>query len=217
LTLTPIGTYSTGIFDQSGAEILGYHAGTKRLFSINGGKNTVDMLDVRDPANPKLIKRISLWELGPAANSLAVFGDLMAVAIEADAPTQRGRVALFDPEGNLLSSVLVGYLPNMLCFTRDGSELLVANEGEPTSDSRFDPEGSVSIIDLSAGARSVRQDHVTNVDFRAFNDSQLDPSVRVFGPGGHGGSGFRARMHHGHFGLEDRVRHPTGKQCDRGD
>lgn len=183
LTLTPIGTYSTKLFDQSGAEILGYHAGTERLYSVNGGKNTIDMLDLRDPTSPKLIKRIPMWELGPGANSLAVHGDLIAVAIEAEARTQRGRVALFDPEGNLLSSVQVGYLPDMICFTRDGSKLLVANEGEPTSSYGFDPEGSVSIIDLSVGARNVRQDHVTDVNFRAFNDSRLDPSVRVFGPG----------------------------------
>jgi DNA-binding beta-propeller fold protein YncE len=46
-----------------------------------------------------------------------------------------------------------------------------------------DPEGSVSIVDLSAGAGELRSDHVTNVDFRAFNEAALDPSVRVFGPG----------------------------------
>ena len=50
------------------------------------------------------------------------------------------------------NSVDVGALPDMLTFTPDGAKILVANEGEPDGD--IDPDGSVSIINLSSGVLS---------------------------------------------------------------
>lgn len=183
MTLTPIGTYQTGLFDKSAAEIVGYHAGTKRLFSVNGGEHAVDVLDVSDPRRPRRIMQVPLTTLGAGATSLAVHGDLVAVAVEGESPRQRGRVAFLNPRGGLLSAVEVGYLPDMVCFTPDGRKVLAANEGQPTDDYEFDPEGSVSLIDVSGGPGGLGPEHVTQVDFRAFNDVPLPPSVRVFGPG----------------------------------
>jgi 2',3'-cyclic-nucleotide 2'-phosphodiesterase/3'-nucleotidase/5'-nucleotidase len=56
------------------------------------------------------------------------------------------------------------------------------NEGEPSDDYTTDPEGSVSIIDVSAGAANITQDSVCTADFRGFNDAELDPGIRIFGP-----------------------------------
>ena len=58
-----------------------------------------------------------------------------------------------DPAGGIqqLHKVGVGYLPDMITFTPDCSHLLVANEGEAGKDQNgkfFNPEGSVSIIDI---------------------------------------------------------------------
>ena len=74
----------------------------------------------------------------------------------------------------------------MITFTPDGQKVLVANEGEPNDDYTIDPEGSVSIIDLSGGVANLSQDNVTTADFTAFNDrlsSLLAAGVRIFGPG----------------------------------
>jgi len=72
-------------------------------------------------------------------------------------------------------------LPDMVTFTPDGRTLLVANEAEPADDFTFDPEGSVSVIDVH-GALSQRS--VRTADFRAWDRGEelLDPQVRVFGP-----------------------------------
>lgn len=43
----------------------------------------------------------------------------------------------------------VGALPDMLTFTPDGRHLLVAGEGEPSSDYSVDPAGTVSIINVA--------------------------------------------------------------------
>ena len=52
----------------------------------------------------------------------------------------------------------------MLTFTPDGQYVLTANEGQP--DDGVDPDGSVSIIDVSGGVLSAT---VSTADFLAFN------------------------------------------------
>jgi hypothetical protein len=61
--------------------------------------------------------------------------------------------------------------------------VLVANEGEPDSyePGAVDPEGSVSVIDLSRGVARAR---VRTADFQGFSKEELlARGVRVFGPG----------------------------------
>jgi len=92
----------------------------------------------------------------------------------------------FDTDGNLLSTVQAGALPDMLTFTPDGTGVLVANEGEPNSQYTIDPEGSLSYVDLSGGnASALTQSDVTQINFNAFEaqSAQLEASgVRLFGP-----------------------------------
>jgi hypothetical protein len=80
-------------------------------------------------------------------------------------------------------SVTVGALPDMLTFTPDGSKLLVANEGEPNDAYDVDPEGTVSVIDVTGGITGTTQADVTQLDFTAFNSTLLlDPAIRIYGP-----------------------------------
>ncbi len=61
--------------------------------------------------------------------------------------------------------------------------MLVANEGEPNDACTVDPEGSVSIIDVSGGVESAT---VTTAGFSAFNaraEALKAAGVRIFGPG----------------------------------
>ncbi|PSR19523.1 bifunctional metallophosphatase/5'-nucleotidase [filamentous cyanobacterium CCP3] len=182
--LTPIGTYETGVFDESAAEIVVYDPETQRLFVVNAQVPAVEVLDISDPSAPTKLFEIDPSAFGAGANSVAVANGIVAVAIEAAEKTDPGSVVFFDIDGNFLNAVTVGALPDMLTFTPDGTKVLVANEGEPNDDYTIDPEGSISIIDLSGGLENLSQANVTTADFTAFN-SQIETlraaGVRIFG------------------------------------
>jgi 2',3'-cyclic-nucleotide 2'-phosphodiesterase / 3'-nucleotidase / 5'-nucleotidase len=181
--LTVLGTYRTGSYNTGAAEIVAHDPATQRLFVVNGGDRVIDILDMRNPMNPTRINRISFTaDLGVAANSVAVKNGVVAVAIEAAPRTDPGTVAFYNAEGRLLKSVKVGALPDNIVFSPDGRKVLTANEGEPSDDYTVDPEGSVSIIDISRGAENVTQADVRTADFRAFTRDNLPAGVRVFGP-----------------------------------
>ena len=57
-----------------------------------------------------------------------------------------------------------------------------AGEGEPSDDYKANPEGSVSIIDVSKGVANVKQSDVRTAGFQQFNGTRLDPSIRIYGP-----------------------------------
>ncbi|MEL6190516.1 MAG: choice-of-anchor I family protein [Bacteroidota bacterium] len=182
-TLTAVGTYATGVFDESATEVVAYDPVTKRLFSTNSDAGSVDIVDISDVTNPTLIKMVDLTTVGDGATSVAVYSGIVAVSVPNNTGTEAGFVVFMDTDGNISSQVTVGVLPDMLTFTPDGTKVLTANEGEPNDEYTIDPEGSVSIIDLSGGVATLTDANVTNVSFTSYNDSTLDASVRIFGPG----------------------------------
>ncbi len=181
IEINPISTYSTGIFDQSAAEINAFDASTNRLFVVNANNVTVEVLDLSNPNNPIKIGEINATTFGGVANSVAVKNGIVAIAIEAVQKTDAGKVVFFASNGDFttaLNSVPVGALPDMLTFTVDGKKVLVANEGE--SDGNIDPNGSISIIDLSNGVQNAT---VATAGFTKFNGSEnnlRNAGVRIF-------------------------------------
>lgn len=173
-----IGRYDTGIFDEGAAEISAYDAIRQRLFVVNGSTATIDVLDLSDPQNPTKLFEVDITPFGGGVNSVAVKNGVLAAAIEADPATEPGTVVFFDADGNVLNSVAVGSLPDMLTFTPDGSKVLVAIEAEPGDTT--DPDGSVSIIDLSGGVENAS---VIMADFTAFNGKENElrsRGIRIF-------------------------------------
>src|SRR3990167_94102 len=146
LTFTPLGTYQSGLFEQSAAEIVAHDARSQRLFVVNAANARIDVLDIRNPAQPSLLFSIDLSAYGSGINSVAVHKGLVAAAVENAIKTDPGKVVLMNVDGQGQGAVDVGALPDMLTFTADGRHILVANEGEPSDDYQQDPEGSVSII-----------------------------------------------------------------------
>ncbi|MEA5597415.1 choice-of-anchor I domain-containing protein [Rivularia sp. UHCC 0363] len=181
-----------GTIKLEGAEISAYDSGTKRIFvtgeagannvnSIVEGSPILQVVDIADPSKPVVINQIDLSSYGAGVQSVAVKNGVVAVAVSAETPTDPGKVVFFNAsDSSFLSQVTVGALPDMLTFTPDGSKVLVANEGEPNDRFTVDPEGSVSIIDVSNRATPT----VTTADFKAFNGQEADlrtKGVRIFG------------------------------------
>lgn len=183
LSGTFVGRYATGIFDKGATEIAAYDPSSKKIFSVNGSTGKVDVIDFSNPAAPSLVSTIDLAPYGIAANSVSIYGGILACAVEATVKQDNGKVVFFNTAGDHLKTVDVGALPDMITYTPDGKTLIVCNEGEPTSDYATDPVGSISIIDISAGVSSAT---VTNLTFNAYNgkeDSLRALGIRIFGPG----------------------------------
>ncbi|WP_291299983.1 choice-of-anchor I family protein [Desulfosporosinus sp. BICA1-9] len=191
LELSLIARYDTGA--EAGAEIVSYEPKSKKAFLVNGAEKSLDIFDLsqlsgsmNDVTQLNTIKRISITNLGESFSkvsditSVAVEpnGKFIAVAVSAEPKTDNGKVIFFDLEGNLLKALEVGALPDMVTFTPDGKKVLVANEGEPSDDYAVDPEGTVSIIDVSAGAS---QASVVTVRFT--DEVVVDKNVRIAKPG----------------------------------
>ncbi|MBS1825440.1 MAG: choice-of-anchor I family protein [Acidobacteria bacterium] len=183
IRLRQIGRVATGMYNSGGAEISAYEPTTQRLFTVNGGTKSIDVVDLSNPARPVKLFSIPTAPYGGGANSVAIRGGIIAAAVEATPKTDPGSVVFFDTDGNLLRRLTIGALPDMLTFTPDGRFLLIANEGEPSDDYKIDPEGSVSIVDMGKPVGFLSQSDVRTVSFTEFNGAKLDPSIRVFGPG----------------------------------
>jgi DNA-binding beta-propeller fold protein YncE len=168
---------------EGSAEILDYDPTTQRIYVLNSTATKVEVLDFSDPMNITSINSIDMTQFGNGATSIAVRNGVVAATVEGG-DQMRGEVVFLDLDGNIINDVMVGYLPDMLTFTHDGTKVLVANEGEPNDNYSVDPEGSVSIIDISGGIEGLTQSDVSEVIFHAFDpfyDELKEDGVRLFG------------------------------------
>lgn len=176
----------------AGSEISAFDPVSKRVFVTSS--NGLQIVEVGADAALTFVKTVSFAEVPVSfsneLNSVAVSNGVVAVAIAASDKTQPGKVFFLNSNGDILGNVNVGALPDMLTFSADGKTLLVANEGEANGPaditagkSAANPEGSISIVDLSGGVASVTQSKVSTATFTAFNDraAELKASgVRLF-------------------------------------
>jgi 2',3'-cyclic-nucleotide 2'-phosphodiesterase / 3'-nucleotidase / 5'-nucleotidase len=186
-TLVPLGTYSTGIFDQSAAEIVAHDPSSQRLFVVNFAEQQLDIVSIADPTAPDLVGSV---DLGGSPNGVDVFDGLVAVAVEASVKIDPGKVVFLDIDGNLRSEVEVGALPDSLAFTPDGTKVVVANEGEPLAGTEGrpqdpdyvtanDPDGTISVIDLASGLESASVATATFANFESQRSELVAAGVRI--------------------------------------
>ncbi len=182
LNFVKAGTYATGVFDDGGTEIASYDPTSQRLFSTNGSETKLDIIDISDIYNPTLITQVDLTTYMGGVNSVAVYNNMVAVVGEATTSAQNpGVLLLLDTAGAFVKQLTMGALPDMVTFTPNGSMLVVANEGEPSDDYTNDPEGSISIVDVSAGAANLSQSDVTHISFASLNGTNIDPLINIYG------------------------------------
>jgi len=199
LILIPFGAYAEikmtllhALTKKNGArsgigEILAYSPHQHTLLSTLGGTNIFGVQVI------ELLEDGSLQERG-TINFNTVFGslaDIFSVSSTAIDSLGRGfgavslipirngklpgKVGFFDYRKGHLSAIItldVGFHPDQVKFSKDGSSLYVVNEGEFTVGGDQDAPGSISIIDLTgitkiASLSALNKSNVKTYDFQA--------------------------------------------------
>ncbi|RZJ74823.1 MAG: alkaline phosphatase, partial [Flavobacterium sp.] len=120
-------------FDPSGTssstcEIVVHDPATQRLFTTSAVAGFLDIIDFSDPSQPAIVSSIDMNSYG-GVTSVAVKDGVVAVASPNANQHLNGSVVFFDTDGEFLSQVAVGALPDNISFTPDGTKVLTANEG----------------------------------------------------------------------------------------
>ncbi len=187
LRATQIAQYDS-LAGLGGTEILAYDEKLKRAFVTNGAKSGIDILSFEalksgEFTNVESMKRVYLKDFGiknvSDITSVAVHPteDIIALSVVSKPKTDPGYIVLLTKEGDFITQVKVGALPDMVAFTPDGTKLLSANEGEPSDDYVVDPEGTISIIDLTVGLKNL------TANTMSFAGVEMDEKVRVSSKG----------------------------------
>lgn len=175
-----------------GAEISAFDPSSKQLFTVAG--NAVEVYSMNPNGKLEyadtLVKTIAKPGYNFVPNSVAVKNNTVAVAwavVDATSAAQdSGYVSFYNATTKaFISAIKVGFLPDMVTFSPDGSKVLTANEGEPNSYGQansFDPEGSVSIIDISTGLSNPVLNSATFTSFNTQLVTLKAKGLRVFGP-----------------------------------
>ena len=190
--LSLLTSFSNGASGTNSAEIVAHDPSTQRLYIANSIGAKLDIVDFSSPAAPALLNSISVATYGNI-NSVSVHNGIVAIAIESVPAQANGSVVFLDGDGNFMSQVAVGAMPDMITFNKDFTKVLTANEGEPSAtysttaanntDLLVDPLGSVSIIDISTGVLSLTNSNVTTLDFTAYNGQETtlkNQGIRIF-------------------------------------
>jgi len=204
LSVDIVGRFNTGIYGKSAAEIVQFHRSSQSVFAINAALNQIEVIPLSSlplaavgngvtddslsstaftfPDTVSLVDAndISVIQALGEANSIAIYQDLLAIAIAAPVKTANGAVLFYRLSatgcGTFIKAVAVGALPDMLAFTTDGSKVLVANEGEPDTDYLRDPEGSISVISLTDGEPADRASTINMTTDMVFSSDLLSAS-----------------------------------------
>ncbi|GGG10819.1 hypothetical protein GCM10010912_64030 [Paenibacillus albidus] len=184
ISITKIGGYSVGTTNKDGgvAEIVRYNPDNGKFYLVNGSSHpaTVDIVNLGEGTHPQKETSINVEALSETDGFQ--YGDLtsvdintatqrIAVAVQEADGMKNGKVLVLDYSGELLASYEAGVQPDMVKFTKDGRNILTADEAEPRS-LEGDPEGSVTVIDTV----------LNSVDKVKFTDpSVIDDLVHIRG------------------------------------
>lgn len=172
ITLDYVGSFDPSGASNSTCEIVVHDPVSQRLFTISAVSKKLDIIDFSNPSSLNLINSIDMTPYG-GITSVAVKNGIVAVASPNANEQLNGAVVFFNTNGVFQKQVTVGALPDMITFTPDGSKVITANEGQPNDTYTVDPEGSISIIDISGGIASLSQSNVNTLLFTGFNAQEV--------------------------------------------
>jgi len=172
----------------TGGEIVDYTNGKVLTTNSGNGTHKVEVLPISSSgaitANSTSVDLSSVFGGAANINSVSsVLADQRGFGVATVIPTATGqaglgKIAIFNIEtGAILKTLDVGYHPDSVTITPDGTKLVVVNEGEfvsTSAESNFPRPGSISIVDISsvssaALAANLTQSKVTTIDFSSVN------------------------------------------------
>lgn len=168
IELNYIGSYDPSGMNASTCEIVVHDPASQRLFTTSAVSGFLDIVNFSNPTAPTLVTSIDMNPYG-GITSVAVKNGIVAVASPNVDEALDGSVVFFDTDGTFLKQVTVGALPDMIVFSPDGTKVLTANEGQPNAAYTTDPEGSVSVINISGGIPALTQANVSTLLFTQYN------------------------------------------------
>ncbi len=184
IQLNRIGGYETGLFDEGASEIVSYSSTNQYLYSVNSGDVTIDIISLIDPTNPTKIKSVDATIYGGSANAIAVGDDYFVVAIEnADSTQYNGTLEFFDLNGTHIVSIPAGALPDNVNISPDGKYVVAANEGEPSDSYDHDPEGTITVVNMTSGVNSISSSDATQINFQSYNGKSIEGGIVNHNPG----------------------------------
>lgn len=167
----------------SAGEIVSFDPGTNRLFvtSSAGSVHRVNIFGAADPGATTTIGTVDFSsEFGGSvfaltsvrADPLGRFG--VATIVPTANTTTAGKIGFFNlATGAVIGTSDVGFHPDSVTFSPDGSKLIVVNEGEFNAASATNAPGSISVIDVgginSGNVATLPSLPVTTRDFSASN------------------------------------------------
>ena len=144
--LRVLATYDTGL-GVNGAEIISVrHDGMAVLTNVAG---SVDVLDLSDPAAPKLVRRVEIDVADGTPNSVALHPHHDYFLVVVGRPGQVGKVLVYRLDRTLLASAAAGIQPDSIAIAPNGQHGVVANEAEGTAIGNNGGDGSLLVVDLS--------------------------------------------------------------------
>ncbi len=182
LAMTLLSSYSNGATGTNSAEIVTFDPEVDRMYIANSIGAKLDIVNFANPSNPILISSVAMAPYGNI-NSVVAHDSIIALAVENSNPQLNGSVVILDYNGNFLKQVTVGAMPDMITFNKNYTKILTANEGEPNATYTVDPEGTVSIIDISGGISALTQANVTTLGLTAYNTQSstlIAQGIRLF-------------------------------------
>ena len=162
-------SFLSGVALPNGGEIISFAGDSLLSTNSLGGGSASHSIQAYTLGSNAVLSATSTIDLngvyGTAANTVSissVLNDARGFGVATVIPTATtaadfGRIAIFDKtSGTILKTLDVGYHPDSVTITPDGTKLLIANEGEfvsTSAEASFARPGSVSVINL-AGVNS---------------------------------------------------------------
>jgi DNA-binding beta-propeller fold protein YncE len=143
-----VATYDTGL-GANGSEIISIRQ-TDGIAALTNVAGSIDVLDLSDPFQPQLLRRVVVDTTNGTPNSVAVHphDDYLLVVIGKAGTT--GSVAAYRlSDGTFLASAPVGIQPDSIAIAPNGKYAVVANEAEGTGLGQNGGEGSLSVLNLT--------------------------------------------------------------------